>query len=155
MLFGRLKEVLNNVTKLDVNNIMFMYFNGNEGVKDEVIRLNTDEQLFNKGVDSVGRELESIGGSYSDVTILFKRAEGLPFDRVTLFSTGAFYDSFIVKAQKDGILIEANTFKNGKDLQNRWGDNIIGLTELSLNELVEYILDDKEFSNIIIQEILR
>jgi hypothetical protein len=155
MLFGRLKEVLNNVIELDVNNIMFMYFHGNEGVKDEVIRLNTDEQLFNKGIDSVGRELESIGGSYSDVTILFKRSDGLPFDRVTLFSTGEFYESFIVKAQKDGILIEANTFKDGQDLQNRWGDNIIGLTESSLYELVEYILDDKEFSNKVLHEILR
>ena len=90
-------------------------------VKDEVIRFNTDEQLFEQGLDANSVSLESIGGKYSPVTVIIKQEQSLPTDRVTLFDTGAFYSSFRVTAENDGFVIIADTAKEGADLQDRWG----------------------------------
>ena len=35
---------------------------------------------------------------------------------------------------------EANTIKGGKDLQQRWGSDILGLTNESIEELIEFLI---------------
>lgn len=101
-------------------------------VTDKVVELNTQEQLFDKGEDDTGRPLDSIGGDYTTTTKLYKRQQGQPVDRVTLKDTGAFYESFNASVQYNGdIVIEANTIKDGEDLQYRWGKGILGLQQKS------------------------
>ena len=105
-------------------------------------------QLFLNGVDSEGVSLSSIGGDYSPQTQGIKRFEGLPFDRVTLFQEGDFYKSWDFKQNKDSFQLTANTIKDGQDLENRWGQDIIGLTDESIQrlntevlpEIIDYIL---------------
>ena len=106
----------------------------NDEVLDEVVRLNTDEQLF-QGIDSEGTPLQDIGGKYSDNTVALKQLKGQPTDRVTLFDEGDFYDSFFATAEADGIEIMANYLKSGVDLRDRWGDELAGLTDESIEEL--------------------
>lgn len=122
-------------TDLKIKELLRLLFSDND-IQELVIELNTKNQLFEDGIDSTGKSLESIGGGYTDATIAIKRTEGLPFEWVTLKDTGDFYESFEVRPQSDGILISANTLKGGKDLQIRWGTNIIGLTDESKEVLI-------------------
>lgn len=139
-MFERLRKVLQIIISLDVDDVMFAILSKSD-VKQFIVILNTDEQLF-KGIDSTDDTLESIGGDYTPLTKDLKVLKGLPIDRVTLFDEGDFYDSFIVIPDKTGFTIEADTLKAGYDLQERWGFNLIGLTDESKNELVEVIKDE-------------
>ena len=139
-MFERLRKVLQIIISLDVNDVMFAILSKSD-VKQLIIILNTDEQLF-KGIDSTDTTLESIGGEYAPSTKDLKVLKGLPIDRVTLFDEGDFYDSFTVIPDKTGFTIEADTLKGSYDLQNDWGFNLIGLTDESKNELVEVIKDE-------------
>lgn len=145
MTFGRLTDFIENARALKLNSALSVIF-GESEIQEEIIFLNTFEQLF-EGVNASGIELSSIGGEYSNFTLEAKIRRGLPL-HVTLYYTGEFYDSFTVKAGADSFEIEADTIKRGQDLQDRWGDNLLGLTDESrealllvlLPKLREYIL---------------
>lgn len=100
-----------------------------------IIGLNTKGQL-EKGINSKGESLASVGGGYSPITIDIKRAKGQPVDRVTLKDTGDFYDTFNVQVREGEIVITANTIKDDDDLIDRWGSDIIGLTDENLDKLI-------------------
>ena len=118
-----------------------------EILKAQIIDLNTENQLFEKGIDSLGRTLESIGGNYSPYTIQIKLSKGHPTDRITLNDTGAFYNSFKVKAPQRAKYIEitANPYKDGTNIIEEWGGAILGLTtenkEFLANEIKIRLLD--------------
>ena len=147
-MFGKLSDMVKHGKALSFESAFFSIFSDEE-IQDEIIYLNTDEQLFTDGVNAEGVKLTSIGGEYAFETVLNKQSEGLPYLHVTLYDTGEFYDSFKIVPQKDGVLIEADTIKEGEDLQDRWGDEILGLNEASLEslrktvaeELVRYVLE--------------
>lgn len=104
---------------------------------DYIIELNTQSQLFDKGIDSTGRSLEDVGGGYSPYTIEIKKSKGQPTDRVTLKDTGDFYQSFRVYLDsRSDLVITADTIKDTTDLLREWGKDIIGLTQDSLELLV-------------------
>lgn len=114
---------------IDTSKIIKSVIDSDEILKAQILDLNTEDQLFNKGIDSLGRRLEDIGGSYSPYTINIKLSKGQPTDRVTLKDTGAFYDSFELKSGLTFIEITANPYKeDGKNLVNEWGGYILGLT---------------------------
>lgn len=106
--------------------------------KHLIIEMNTIDQLYDKGIDSKGRTLKSIGGDYSFVTKDIKSFLNQPFDRVTLKDTGEFYESFNVRVTSTDFTIQADTMKDEDNLTDRWGDDIIGLTEESLNKLRDF-----------------
>lgn len=139
--FGRLDDIIANGRALDVNKAL-QFALDKQDTKDFIIELNTNEQLFNEGIDSNGVLLEDIGGAYSGFTVILKRAEGLPFDRITLYDTGAFYNTFRVVVGNKHLDIIANTIKDGEDLMDRWGQDILGLTDSSIWELILEILSD-------------
>lgn len=103
-------------------------------ILDYIVLLNTDEQLY-QGVDSEGTPLSKIGGDYAPFTKSKKQREGQPTNRITLFDEGDFYNSFKATALKKGISINADYSKPGTDLRDRWGDELAGLTDESLEEL--------------------
>jgi len=98
-------------------------------IQDEIVRLNTIDQLFEKGENSLGVRLENIGGEYSYVTILRKNQLGQPFDHITLKDNGDFYKSFEVIANTGDtyVTIKTNPFKEGKNILDRWGADVVGL----------------------------
>ena len=103
-----------------------------------LIDMNT-ERLFS-GVNSKGQSLESIGGSYSPVTISIKQIKGQPTDRVTLKDTGGFYEGFYVNAGNKGWQISSNDEKTDTLIQN-WGSDIFGNTKEDEREFnFEYII---------------
>lgn len=117
--------------------------------KTLVIKLNTEglptSQLFILGEDSTGKKLDLIGGEYSPFTVEEKKKKGQPTDRITLKDTGDFYATFKVIPFKGGFRIEANTIKDGDDLEKDWGNEIIGLNDGNLKIIIdlykEFILD--------------
>ena len=128
---------MNGFKKLSIDEIAYEVAK-RQDFQSEVIRINTQLQLFEKGQDSTGRELESIGGGYSPVTIEIKRSKGQPVDRVTLKDTGDFYKSFQVVPYKGGFEIKADPIKDDANLYVEWGEDIIGI-----QEDYKYIILDK------------
>ena len=135
-----LNTFLNNASKIRAQEILVDVLR-REDVRALVAELNTFGQLFEEGVDSEGRKLSDIRTPYADSTIKKKRREGLPVDRVTLFDTGKFYQSFDVRILDDGsIEIEATPeIGNNYDLQDSYDENLLGLTDDSLEKLIDYI----------------
>lgn len=112
-----------------------------EGFKQLIINLNRKNQLFEKGIDSSGRVLRSefarFGNVYATSTIIIKEQKNQPTDRVTLKDSGDFYSSFKVELTNNSdLLITANTLKTDNDLLKVWGDDILGLTDESLQIVI-------------------
>lgn len=133
-----IKSKFNAVIKLNENRVLKQILNSTE-LQEEIIYLNTIDQLFNKGEDKLGRTLESIGGGYSPYTIQIKQQKGQPTDRVTLKDTGDFYNSFSVLNQDTYIEIIANPIKNGKDINTEWGGYVIGLQPQNMIKIIDEI----------------
>ena len=96
----------------------------NEVIKKLIIFLNTDEQLGKEHVDGLGNELFNVftnRGFYSQFDP--KGRGGKPY---TLNDTGSFWDSFTVAVQQGRIIIDANPFKDGDNLFDAYGQEIVG-----------------------------
>jgi len=120
--------------ELDVNALLRKIVQKPE-IKAFILRLNR-QQLYNKGEDSKGESL----GEYSPFTIEEKRSKGQPFDRITLFDSGEFYNSFYIKVSGNEIEILSDPIKDdGTNLLREFGEDILGLTEEDQDKLSEMI----------------
>jgi hypothetical protein len=111
-------------------------------IKKLITDLNTEDQLFDDNIDSTGVKLSAIGGGYSNITLVASKTPKKGKFDINLRDTGEFYRSWKVTVDKTGILIQADTDKDGTDLQERWGDNIIGLTDENLGVVTEAIKEN-------------
>jgi len=136
-----MRKVLNQIINLDIDQIAFDIAR-TDTFKKLVISLNTEgtptSQLFELGEDSTGTKLSQIGGDYSPFTVQEKQRKGQPTNRITLKDTGDFYRSFNVVPFKGGFRIEADTIKDGEDLQESWGQNIVGLSPQNLEIIINF-----------------
>lgn len=109
-------------------------------IQIEAIRLNRDEQLYQRGVDVYGVSMRSRyargGNVYSDNTIRIKQEKGQHYDRVTLRDTGALYRTFKTKIVGDELMLDVDSIKEGKDLQKAFGQ-FVGLDEFSKEKLID------------------
>lgn len=110
-----------------------------KSIQYEALRLNKQVQLYEKGVGVDGKTLRSVyargAAVYAPNTEFYKREKGQPINRVTLRDTGAFYNTFKVRRVSSGeLFIDADTIKDGKDLQEQFGQ-VIGLNEESKDVL--------------------
>ena len=138
--WGRLSDLIENGKGLDFNPTLFFVFSLDH-IQLFAIELNTgspnnDEygQLFLHGQDAKGVRLDKIGGEYADLTKDRKLFEGLPIDRVTLYQDGDLYRSWDFIQKDDSFVLRADTIKDGEDLRDRWGSDIIGLSNESILE---------------------
>ena len=122
----------------------------NQTIKKLIIFLNTDDQLGQDHVDSLGQELFN---QFTNRTFYSpndpKGRAGKPY---TLNDTGAFWDSFTVAVQQGRIIIDANPFKDGDNLFDAYGQDVVGLTDENLNTLIKEALE--HFINWYIRNIL-
>jgi hypothetical protein len=115
-------------------------------IREDIADLNRFGQLFQNSEDSNGVSLDI----YSDYTYSLKLEKFGTFPRnIVLFETGEFYNSFKVKINKDSFEIQADTLKGNDDLIEKYGEDILGLTDESKDKLIEII------KPLIIDEILR
>lgn len=119
---------------------------GSDEVKDFIVHLNTEEQLFEKGIDSTGETLTNSLGrtAYTPLTVKIKQSKSGKASKVsniTLYDTGEYYESHAVKVTSKGFTITSNPNKGDTNLYNEWGSEIVGLTEESLQKLIDLLLE--------------
>lgn len=125
----------------------WMFALSQKEVQDEIIRLNTTNQLYEEGIRSDGSPL----GPYRPFTIEIKRQKGQPYDHVTLRDTGEFYASFRVFYDADTFEVTADGDKGDKNLFDVYGDNVLGLTEFNLERIKQLIL--QYYAEFIVQRV--
>lgn len=132
--FDKLFSALDNLTEDKI-----WLFAVDKDVQDEMIRINTEDQLEEEGIDSLGRKL----GDYAPSTIAYKRRKGQRYDHVTLKDEGDFYNSFNVKVNVNEIIIDADdSSKYNKPLFEVWGVDVLGLTDENMTYIKEMILEN-------------
>lgn len=99
-----------------------------------VLELNTEDQLFDQGIKSTGREVRP---PYTPYTKLLKRIKGQPTDRVTLRDTGDFHRSFYLDYTGQAVEIKAKDPKT-QELVAKYGPDIFGITDANL----QFFIDD-------------
>lgn len=129
-----LEALANRIKAITVLEVL-KHLSEDKSFTDLIIELNTRKQLFDKGIDSTGRQLSDIGGNYSPYTLQL-HPEKIE-DKITLFDTGDFYESFRVFYSSGNFVISADTIKDTSNLIEDWGVNILGLTNESLSLLRE------------------
>lgn len=128
-----------------------LWFNAVDGrVKEFVIQMNTIDQLYEEGVDSLGRSL----GDYAPFTVEKKKQKGDRYDHITLKDTGAFYDSWVVKVDRKGLLLDADdSSKYDEPLFKVWGEDVLGLTDENMEKLALIIREN--YINYVREQLLR
>lgn len=123
--------------------VVFRIVFDREQIKEEIIYLNTKKQLYEKGVNSNGEDIAQVRGrGYAFSTVVSKRAKGQPTDRVTLKDAGEFYRSWKVFVKRGSITIVADPFKEDTNLFEEWGIEILGLTDMSIEELKPLVIEN-------------
>jgi hypothetical protein len=145
--FTRLDRLFSALDNLTEDKIWI--FAVDKDVQDEIIRINTEDQLEEEGIDSLGRKL----GDYAPSTIAYKRRKGQRYDHVTLKDEGDFYNSFNVKVNVNEIIIDADdSSKYNKPLFEVWGVDVLGLTDDNMNYIKQMILEN--YINFVLNELL-
>jgi hypothetical protein len=142
-----LKKLAEKVKGLTVNDLIHELSESPE-FTDLIIKLNTVNQLYDKGIDSRGRSLGDYAANTIEGTKLYKgkKEKGQRFDHITLNDTGDFYESFKINLDSNSdFSIEADTIKDSIegtiDLLDAYGEDILGLTDESLKTLREKALE--------------
>jgi len=129
-MFESLYTYLDKFQTVDETAIWFQVID--RDVQFEIIRLNTEDQLFDDGIRSDGSFLPD----YSERSV---REFGKPDGHIRLKDTGDFYQSFRVKVDKWGMFIAADDVKEDVVLTERYGIDILGLTEENTQVLINMI----------------
>ena len=108
-----------------------------KSLESQIIALNTDEQLFKKGITISGAKIVP---KYAQSTIKRKRKLGQPTNRVTTRDTGGYHQAFDVRFGQTEfeIVVEFQT-NRGFDLAGYLETHykgLEGLTEESINKLI-------------------
>ena len=152
MYFEGVLKMLDRATNIDATKAWFFVMDRES--QFEIIRLNTEDQLLDEGVDSKDEPLFSKRhnrGVYSYMTEQFTQGRKKAGDHYTLRDTGEFYRSFIVRVDANGFTIVADTQKDTTDLSEEYGIDILGLTEENTQVLVGMLTRKyREYANEVI-----
>ena len=106
-------------------------------VKELIVNLNTEQQLGEEHVDSLGNRL------FNQFTNRTTYATSDPLGRggqpYEVFQTGEYYDSFRVTITNGSIIIDSNPEKPDGNLFEMYNPDIEGLTESSKEALIELV----------------
>lgn len=130
-------QFCDNIIKLDIDELLAEIYDRSE-FKELVAKLNLQDQLFAKGINSKGVSL----GEYAESTKKKKRKDGLPDDRITLFQSGSFYDTIEIIPDNDGFWIVMDGRKRNTDLFVRYGEDVLGLTDENFEPLKDLINEE-------------
>ncbi len=100
-----------------------------------IVEMNSEEQLFERGVDSTGTAIVKYA-PYSPITIQLKKIKRQPTARVTLRDEGDFHASFYIHFAADEFEIKASNWKANMLLEG-YGENILGLTDENFRDVAD------------------
>jgi hypothetical protein len=143
--FGRIKKVIDNVQKLNVNKIA-AYVYWNKDFQKIVLSYQRIDQLTH-GLNTEG----GIIGVYSPTTFALARLQGQQFtfdgqryqkligEPYNFVDTGEFLGSFEIIVAADGFYFYADDKKDKDNLADKY-PNLLGLTDENKDKLAEAIL---------------
>ena len=135
---GRFKKVISNIKKLDQWQILFDVLSSSE-IQQFIIDLNLGQLAIGENTEG-----DLIGFYKSFTYSSFK--QGLPgrkagFGVVDLRVTGDYWDSYVIKLQKNAdFIIDSDPIKDNKNLITIYGPGIEGLSDTSIMNLGQKIL---------------
>ena len=129
------RNLFGNIAKLDSDKLFKKVLTNDKGLQQDILDLNRIDQLYDKGI----RADETSLGRYSKLTKEIKISKDQVSDHVTLKDTGEFYGSFRIKAEATDVIITADTIKPDVDLAEKYGDNILGLTQESKARMIGWL----------------
>jgi hypothetical protein len=130
--FGAVNRLIQNARRLDPVEAWQLAID--KQVQDVLITLNTQDQMFTRGIDSNEDSL----GQYSEVSV---SVYGKPRGHIRLYDTGNFYESFRIEVDDTGLTIKVDdTSIYDEPLTEVYGIDILGLTESNLEILIQWIL---------------
>lgn len=118
-----------------LNDLQAWYKTFRPEVKNKILTWIQEDQLTNKGIGADGEVI----GYYSYTTELITDGEKQEGDPYTLEDTGAFYQSMFVVVLTDAIVTEADPVKGNDNLFEKYGQDIIGLTQGNIQKLQEIL----------------
>ena len=132
----RLIDVCNNTIELNPRDILIdLLFT--KDVQGFIIDLNQDRQLFEQQVRNDGTLLPK----YAPSTMQHKiNRFGQWPDRYVLYEDGVFFKSFNIVVSDTDFTIAANPIRDGVNLFEKFGDDVIGLTDESIQILIKQLL---------------
>jgi len=98
----RVSKILKRAQNLDKNLIWIESMD--EQVQDEIIRLNTEDQLGDKGIDSLDQSL----GDYAPFTVRVRSSLGLQTDHIDFKVTGEYWESWDTEVRRYVLVITVN-----------------------------------------------
>lgn len=104
-------------------------------LKRDIIFLIQNDQLLKRGVDAN----EEVIGYYSQLTESISNGRKKFNTHYTLKDTGEFFASMFIKVLKDSFVMDADGKKGKDNLFEKYGDEIIGLTDENLQKVIERI----------------
>lgn len=136
----KLETLLKNVSGLNVDHLIL---EACKEVEKQIVKLNTKNQLFFRGINANDRKLKP----YAESTRRHKIAKNLP-TWTTLYETGKFHSSFRLEIRGEEIWFTAPENERGRGFSLRdhlvkvYGKDIFGLTEDSMERLKKMILEE-------------
>jgi hypothetical protein len=136
-MFNRVHKRLDNIIALDENQLIKEVLSNKE-VQRFIIDLNTQGQLFEKGIDALGVSLGDYAATTIEGTSNFngKKEKGQRFDHITLNDTGKFYKSFKIVLSAKSFSIVADGQKDDVNLLEEFR-NVLGLTDEHLQIVID------------------
>lgn len=136
-MFGQIYKRLDNIIALDENQLISEVLSNRE-FQEFIIDLNTQGQLFEKGIDSLGVSLGDYAATTIEGTSNFKgkKEKGQRFDHITLNDTGKFYKSFKIVLSAKSFRIVADGQKDNVNLLEEFR-NVLGLTDEHLQIVID------------------
>ena len=126
------QNIINNAKKLTKSKVKKDLFNFIRQLEGGLAVINRDT-IFKKSEDIQGDPIGFYSRATQEITGGRKK-EGDPFD---LRESGTFLDSLYAKVQNDSILFDTTDSKKNKVLKNLLSQDIFGLQDDDLNDLLE------------------
>jgi hypothetical protein len=131
MAFEKIKNLVRYFEQTKGGELVVRIIEENDTLQVDILEMNRFDQLFQQGIDSKG----DLIGVYSYTTELLSGGLKKAGDHYTLEDTGHFFESFKIMTGKDFFEIIANPIKPDANLFDKYGADIVGLTEESKKKL--------------------
>ena len=102
--------------------------------KEDIISMNVDDQMFEKGIDSLGKQI----GEYSPYTVKLKKAKGQRYDHVTGRDTGQMHEKATVKFGNEKFEITSYT-NTAKEFTKAFTKDVWGLTPENMKKAANIV----------------
>jgi hypothetical protein len=141
-------NLLNRVNLLTPTYIWMRVFS-DKALQEWIIDVLIQDDQLQKGIDGTGERVTDNEGnnSYSFWTELISNGKKQQGDPYTLKDTGEFYQSMVFLLGKDYFKVDANPNKTNEftgkvtNLFDKYGDEIVGLNEKSIEKLTEKLTE--------------